>query len=81
MSGLEGVDFTDDEWREYQSIPEQGYSHRDWLDQRNRKVMARLLAEAWDEGYDAGTEDESDAYWGHLDSGTTNPYRSEAADE
>lgn len=25
---------TDADWREYQSIPEQGYSHRDWLEQR-----------------------------------------------
>lgn len=74
MSGLEGIDFTDDEWREYQSIPEQGYSHRHWLNQRNRKVMARLLAEAWDEGYEAG---DSDRYWDKV--ATRNPHREDAA--
>ena len=32
---------TDAEWREFQSIPEQGYSHRAWVDQ---KIAERLSA-------------------------------------
>jgi len=78
MSSVESIDFTDEEWGNYQSIPEQGYSHRHWLDHRNRKVMARLLAEAWDQGAEAmawnidhatGPKDEA-----------TNPYRSEVGE-
>ena len=32
---------TDAEWREFQSIPDQGYSHRAWVDQ---KITERLSA-------------------------------------
>lgn len=74
MSALEGVDFTDEEWREYQSIPEQGYSHRGWLNHRNRKVMARLLAEVWDEGHDDGQINEHEFRERRR---ITNPYRIE----
>jgi hypothetical protein len=35
------VDLTDAEWREFQSIPEQGYSHRHWV---NHKIAQRLEA-------------------------------------
>lgn len=38
-------DFTDEEWRTYQSIPDQGYSHRDWLNNRMRQKV-ETLAEA-----------------------------------
>lgn len=30
--------FTDAEWREYQAIPDQGYSHRAWLDDRAARI-------------------------------------------
>lgn len=32
---------TDEEWREFQAIPEQGYSHRYWVD---RKIALRAAA-------------------------------------
>lgn len=35
------TDLTDAEWREFQSIPEQGYSHRHWV---NHKIAQRLEA-------------------------------------
>lgn len=34
---------TDAEWREFQSIPEQGYSHRHWVDY---KIQGRVDAHA-----------------------------------
>lgn len=41
---------TDDEWRAFQAIPDQGYSHRGWVDrkiaQRVRKAQADALREA-----------------------------------
>lgn len=33
--------FTDKEWAEYQAIPDQGYSHRHWLDQRAARIAER----------------------------------------
>ena len=36
------IELTDAEWREFQSIPDQGYSHRAWVDS---KIKARLDAE------------------------------------
>lgn len=33
-------DITDEEWRGFQSIPEQGYSHRHWV---NHKIKQRLI--------------------------------------
>lgn len=49
-----GFQFSDAQWVKYQSIPEQGYDHRGWLEhlvnywliERERQVAAR----AWDEG-------------------------------
>ena len=32
---------TDEEWRDYQSIPDQGYSHRGWVD---HKIEGRIKA-------------------------------------
>lgn len=41
---------TDDEWRAFQAIPDQGYSHRGWVDrkiaQRVRKAQANALRQA-----------------------------------
>lgn len=37
-----------------------------------------LKAEAWDEGWDAGSSDETDSYWGPSAVTTPNPYRSQA---
>lgn len=34
---------TDTEWREFQAIPDQGYSHRAWVD---RKIAERAAAAA-----------------------------------
>lgn len=31
--------FSDAEWREYQAIPDQGYSHRAWLDARAARIV------------------------------------------
>jgi hypothetical protein len=31
---------TDEEWREFQAIPEQGYSHRYWIE--SRLIASRL---------------------------------------
>lgn len=54
------LDFTDEEWRSYQSIPEQGYSHRHWLNLRNRKVFEDALRIVREEAYQRGHED---GYW------------------
>lgn len=35
----EQVRFTDADWREYQAIPDQGYSHRHWLDHRAARLI------------------------------------------
>ena len=37
-----------------------------------------LKAEAWDEGWEAGSDDETDSYWGPRSVTTPNPYRSQA---
>lgn len=37
--------------------------------------LAAVKAEAWDEGHEAGMQDETDAYWGTDLDGTRNPYR------
>lgn len=36
---------TDDEWREFQSIPDQGYSHRGWVDQKIAAHVAAVVVE------------------------------------
>ena len=36
--------FTDDEWREYQSIPDQGYSHREFLEGLVNRRFAALTS-------------------------------------
>lgn len=33
---------TNEEWREFQAIPEQGYSHRAWVDGAIRKRLDQL---------------------------------------
>lgn len=35
----EQVRFTDADWREYQAIPDQGYSRRHWLDHRAARLI------------------------------------------
>jgi len=35
---------TDAEWREFQSIPEQGYSHRHWVDCKIQERLAAALS-------------------------------------
>lgn len=40
------VQITDAEWRAFQSIPDQGYSHRAWLD----NLVRERMAQAFDEG-------------------------------
>jgi hypothetical protein len=46
MSGL-----TDAEWKEFQAIPDQGYSHRAWVDgkiaERESAARAQALDDAW----------------------------------
>lgn len=39
------LSLTDSEWRAFQSIPEQGYSHRAWVDARIRERVALALGE------------------------------------
>jgi hypothetical protein len=48
---------TDDEWRAFQKIPDQGYSHRAWIDARIRERMES----SWDEGYEAAERDNARA--------------------
>lgn len=36
---------TDEEWRAFQKIPEQGYSHRAWVDARIKERVALTLAQ------------------------------------
>lgn len=38
-------ELTDSEWREFQAIPDQGYSHRAWVDARIAERTTALLAE------------------------------------
>lgn len=68
---------TDEEWREFQAIPDQGYSHRHWVNHKIAKYAAvhdrTVKAEAWADGQDAG--------FGACENGgsyTANPYRIEA---
>lgn len=37
------LDFTDAEWARFQQSPEQGYSHRHWLDRRNAQALSPVL--------------------------------------
>lgn len=37
---------TDNEWRDFQSIPEQGYSHRHWIDYHIAVRIAKAFEEA-----------------------------------
>lgn len=46
---------TDAEWRAFQSIPDQGYSHRAWVDHRIAERIHAAQADAWDEGYGKGS--------------------------
>ena len=39
---------TDEEWAEFQAIPDQGYSHRAWVDARIKEHRIRALEEAAD---------------------------------
>lgn len=66
--------FTDAEWRTYQQMPDQGYSHRGhleyvfnrWFAEQERQISERV----WEEGYAAG---DADAHTeNRLD--TPNPY-------
>ncbi|MGL4999433.1 MAG: hypothetical protein ACRC5T_10735 [Cetobacterium sp.] len=53
----EKFEFTDEQWRKYQSIPEQGYSHRhhpeyvfnQWLEEHDREVRVQIIEQAADE--------------------------------
>lgn len=49
--------FTDEEWRAYQAMPDQGYSHRDHLESVvNRWLVGhdRLASrESWEQGWNA----------------------------
>lgn len=45
-------DLTDAEWRAFQSIPDQGYSHRAWLD----NLVRERMAQAWNESAEATVE-------------------------
>lgn len=72
---------TDTEWREYQNIPEQGYSHRAWIDHKIAERLQAVAAERtiraeriWDSGYEAGKEDAFYRAFGHKP--IPNPYRS-----
>lgn len=49
-------------------------SIRDRFDDLMWRVLRPTLADVWDEGYQAGAEAESDAYWGGPTE-TPNPYR------
>ena len=40
---------TDEEWREFQAIPDQGYSHRGWVDAR---IKQRLATSPADPGFE-----------------------------
>ncbi|QUY60878.1 Hypotetical protein [Gulosibacter molinativorax] len=42
------LELTDAEWREFQAIPEQGFSHRDWVNARIRDRAARQHADESD---------------------------------
>lgn len=70
------LDFTDEEWRKYQSIPEQGYSHRHWLNYRNQKRLEERL-KGVRELLDKYEKDERE----HMrDFGQHHPYAGWAAD-
>lgn len=43
---LDGLELTDSEWREFQRIPEQGYSHRAWVDHKIRERAEKSIAHA-----------------------------------
>lgn len=83
------IEFSDEEWRELQSIPDQGYSHRGWLDHRNKKIMQQVRAEAlreglsrgWDEGHRVGVMDGDNASWRGWMTSTPNPYGEEEEPE
>ena len=51
----EKAQITDAEWRAFQSIPDQGYSHRAWLD----NLIRERMAEAWRAGWYARHEGKS----------------------
>ncbi len=38
-------ELTDAEWQEFQNIPEQGYSHRDWVNAKIKERVNAALAE------------------------------------
>lgn len=59
---------------------------KDWRAAENlQSVIAaeirRAKAEAWDEGYQVGAEDEQSLYWDARTTGITNPYREEDDDD
>lgn len=38
-------ELTDEEWRKFQSIPDQGYSHRGWVDARIREREQEIISQ------------------------------------
>lgn len=40
------IRLTDEQWRDFQNIPDQGYSHRAWIDHKLAQAEARGAARA-----------------------------------
>lgn len=43
MSDIGSIKITDAEWRQFQSIPDQGYSHRGWVDYQIARRLTELV--------------------------------------
>lgn len=55
---------TDAEWRDFQSIPDQGYSHRAWVDHKIASALDALATEYAETTAGAGkAADEASLYW------------------
>lgn len=67
---------TDDEVADIRALRSVSSSRR--LVEYVEKVVASHRAAAWDEGYKAGGEDETDAYWSGPSHVEPNPYKEES---
>lgn len=46
--------FTDQQWHEYQEMPDQGYSHRGFLENAVNTGLAETIRQAKADGFDEG---------------------------
>lgn len=74
--------FTDQQWHEYQEMPDQGYSHRGFLENAVNTGLAETIRQAKEQAWGEGTEAVALLIPEHEwhDRGLrlpTNPYRSQ----